>query len=112
MTFSSIPSILTILLGSLCTWAISVITLRVYVVLASPLRSIPGPWYAAVSDVWLITHFLRFQQAQTIHALFQKYGPIVRVGSRKVVFCDLDSMRSVYITQRFDKSPLYKRFTM
>ncbi|KAJ7258034.1 cytochrome P450 [Mycena rebaudengoi] len=98
MPVTLVPSILTILLGLLSTWVISVILLRVHAALASPLRCIPGPWYAA--------------KALTIHALFQKYGPIDHVGPRKVVFCDLDAMRSVYIAQRFDKSPLYRRFAM
>jgi hypothetical protein len=107
-----VPFIFTILLGSLCTWVIFITILHVQAALISPLRRVPGPWYASVSDIWLIAQFLRFRQAQAIHELFQRYGPIVRIGPRKVVFCDLDSLRSVYLIQRFDKSPLYKHFAM
>jgi hypothetical protein len=85
------------------------ILLRViYNLLFSPLSAIPGPWYAAVSDLWLTSHVLRLQQCKTIQKLFQVYGPVVRVGPNKVVFRDLTSMRSVYSVHKFDKSTYYK----
>ncbi|KAF8188766.1 cytochrome P450 [Mycena galopus ATCC 62051] len=73
-----------------------------------PLSSIPGPWYAAVSSLWITTHVLRLEQCKTIHALFQTYGPVVRIAPNKVVFCDLGAMKSVYSTWKFDKSDYYK----
>ncbi|KAJ6535342.1 cytochrome P450 [Mycena vulgaris] len=76
----------------------------------SPLSSIPGPWYAAVSDLWLSTHLIRFKQTSTIHELFQIYGPVVRVGPKKVAFCNLAAMREVYSQQKFPKSDLYTNF--
>ncbi|OJT09013.1 hypothetical protein TRAPUB_38 [Trametes pubescens] len=74
----------------------------------SPLAAIPGPWYAAVSDLWLTSHVARLQQCQTVQALFERYGPVVRVGPNKVLFCDLTTARSVYCINKFDKSPFYK----
>ncbi|KAJ7888412.1 cytochrome P450 [Mycena olivaceomarginata] len=73
-----------------------------------PLSSIPGPWYAAVSSLWITSHVLRLEQCKTIHALFQTYGPVVRIAPNKVVFCDLGAMKSVYSTWKFDKSDYYK----
>jgi len=85
------------------------ITLRVvYHLFLSPLSAIPGPWYAAISDFWLTTHVLRLQQCKTVHHLFEKYGPVVRIGPNKVAFRDLTSMRSVYSVHKFDKSTYYK----
>jgi hypothetical protein len=80
--------------------------------LFSPLSAIPGPWYAAVSDLWLKSHVLRLQQYKTIQKLFQVYGPVVCVGPNKVVFRDLTSMRSVYSVHKFDKSTYYKSLPM
>ena len=80
----------------------------VYQLCFSPLATIPGPWYAAISDFWLTTHVARLQQCMTVQALFERYGPIVRVGPGKVAFCDLSTMRTVYCVQKFDKSPFYK----
>ena len=80
----------------------------IYRLYFSPLATIPGPWYAAISDFWLTTHVARLQQCMTVQALFERYGPVVRVGPNKVVFCDLTTMRSVYCVHKFDKSPFYK----
>ncbi|GLB34339.1 putative cytochrome P450 [Lyophyllum shimeji] len=79
-----------------------------YNLFLSPLSAIPGPWYAAVSDFWITTHVLRLQQCKIIHQLFEKYGPVVRIGPNKVVFRDLTTMRNVYSVHKFDKSAYYK----
>jgi hypothetical protein len=85
------------------------VALRVfYLLVLSPLSAIPGPWYAAISELWLTSHVLRLQQCKTIEKLFQKYGPVVRVGPNKVAFCDVSSMRNVYSVHKFDKSTYYK----
>ncbi|THH19482.1 hypothetical protein EW146_g1686 [Bondarzewia mesenterica] len=80
----------------------------IYQLVFSPLSAVPGPWHAAVSDFWLTTHVLRLQQCKTIHSLFDKYGPVVRVGPNKVVFNDLLTTKSVYTIHKFDKSTYYK----
>ncbi|TFK74517.1 cytochrome P450 [Pluteus cervinus] len=80
----------------------------IYNLFLSPLSAIPGPWYAAISNFWLTTHVLRFQQCKTIHQLFEHHGPVVRVGPNKVVFRDLQTCRGVYSVHKFDKSPYYK----
>ena len=80
----------------------------VYRLYFSPLAAIPGPWYAAVSNLWLNIQIARLEQHRTIQALFERYGPVVRIGPNKVAFCDATSARSVYSIQKFDKSDLYK----
>ncbi|KAH7887261.1 cytochrome P450 [Phlebopus sp. FC_14] len=84
------------------------VTRATYQLFFSPLSSIPGPWYAAVSNLWITTHVLRLQQCKTNHRLFEEYGPVVRVGPNKVVFKDITSMRSIYSVHKFDKSKFYK----
>ena len=80
----------------------------IYQLRLSPLSSIPGPWYAAISDFWLFSHALRLQQCKTIHSLFAQYGPVVRIGPKKIAFCDLSATKNVYVAQKFDKSDYYK----
>ncbi|KAL1730689.1 cytochrome P450 [Schizophyllum commune] len=80
----------------------------IYNLYFSPLRHIPGPWYAAVSDFWLWTCLLRLRQCQIIHGLFEVYGPVVRIGPRRVAFNDVAGVKSVYCVHRLDKSDLYK----
>jgi hypothetical protein len=89
--------------------SITSISIRaVYNLFLSPLSAIPGPWYAAVSDLWITTHVLRLRQCKIIHELFETYGPVVRIGPNKVVFRDLSTMRNVYTVHKFDKSSYYK----
>ena len=88
----------------------SLIALALYRIFFSPLSSLPGPWYAAISDLWIVTHIVRLQQCRTVQSLFEKYGPVVRIGPNKVAFRDITSMRSVYCVQKFDKSTYYKSF--
>ena len=80
----------------------------IYLLFFSPLSAIPGPWYAAVSDFWILTHVLRLQQCKTVHELFEIYGPVVRIGPNRVVFKDLSTTKSVYSVHKFDKSVYYK----
>ncbi|KAJ7277735.1 cytochrome P450 [Mycena rebaudengoi] len=88
-------------LGSLCIWMFFYMGIHIYSAVSSPLSGVPGP-----------CRFLRYNQAQAFHKLFQRYGPVVRVGPEKIAFCDLDSMRNVYNIQRFEKSPMYSNFKM
>ena len=83
----------------------------IYRLFFSPLRSIPGPWYAAISEIWLITHVLRFRRCRAINELLQKYGHIVRVAPNKVIFLDTTAMKSVYgVGSKLNKSAFYKCF--
>ncbi|KAI0034366.1 cytochrome P450 [Vararia minispora EC-137] len=83
-----------------------------YHLLLSPLSKVPGPWYAAVSDLWLTSHTLRLEKCKTIHGLLEKYGPIVRVGPNRVVFRDSLTAKTVYMNPTFYKSSYYKTLQM
>ncbi|THH31367.1 hypothetical protein EUX98_g2801 [Antrodiella citrinella] len=100
------PNVVLLSLFILATF--TTLSVAIYRVFFSPLAALPGPWYAAVSDFWITTHVARLQQCTTIQALFEKYGPVVRIGPNKVAFCDFTTMRSVYCVHKFDKSTYYK----
>ena len=102
------PLRLLILLLVLSLFVAYLASIIVYRLFFSPLASLPGPWYAAISDFWITTHVVRMQQCRTVQALFDKYGPIVRIGPNKVAFCDVGTMRAVYYIHKFDKSSYYK----
>ncbi|KAJ7448227.1 cytochrome P450 [Mycena galericulata] len=102
----SLPSLLLVL--ALPALLLFFVFRAIHLLFFHPLSSIPGPWYAAVSSLWITTHVLRLEQCKTIHALFETYGPVVRIAPNKVVFCDLGAMKSVYSTWKFDKSDYYK----
>ncbi|KZT70257.1 cytochrome P450 [Daedalea quercina L-15889] len=101
-------SISTLLFFALSFAVLYFVAHAVYQSFFSPLAALPGPWYSAISDFWLTTHVVRFQQCRIVQALFDKYGPVVRVGPNKVAFCNATTMRSVYCVHKFDKSSYYK----
>lgn len=97
---------------SLMVFSLSILTAYVfhgiYQLFFSSLSVIPGPWYAAVSDLWLTGHVMRLEACTTIQNLFDTYGPVVRVGPNKVVFRELNSMKNIYSVQKWDKFSSYK----
>ena len=94
-----------ILISLLLAYTACTVTYSLFI---SPLAGIPGPWYAAVSDVWLLLHAARLERCRTIQTLFERYGPIVRVGPRRVAFCDRDALKRVYCIDKLGKSTFYK----
>ena len=82
-------------------------SLAIYRLFLSPLSNIPGPWYAAVTDLWLTSHIARLQQCMTVHKLFEAYGPIVRIGPDRIAFRDTAAVKAVYSVYKFDKGPSY-----
>ncbi|KAL1702299.1 cytochrome P450 [Schizophyllum commune] len=99
------PTLLLALSAGGCLYGLACAVYNLYF---SPLRRVPGPWYVAVSDFWLWICLLRLRQCQIIHCLFEVYGPVVRIGPRRVAFNDVAGVKSVYCLHRLDKSDLYK----
>lgn len=78
-------------------------------IILMPLHNVPGPWYAAISDLWFTFHVLRLRRCRAINDLLTKYGPIVRVTPNRVIFNDINVMKSVYgVRNRLNKSTFYK----
>ncbi|EJD53380.1 cytochrome P450 [Auricularia subglabra TFB-10046 SS5] len=79
----------------------------------SPLarQRVPGPKLAAVSNAWFEWVTLRFRRTASVHELFKQYGPVVRVGSNRVVFNEAAVVKELYRTHKFRKTPFYENFT-
>ncbi|KZP11393.1 hypothetical protein FIBSPDRAFT_1050831 [Athelia psychrophila] len=67
-----------------------------------PLSGILGPWYAAVSDFWLVRHIHAYTSARPSRI------PVARVGPNKVVFKDASSGKNAYSLHQFGKTAAYK----
>ncbi|KAI0317394.1 cytochrome P450 [Amylostereum chailletii] len=80
----------------------------IYQLYFSPLKNVPGPWYAAVSNAWITSHVFRLQQCKIIHSLFEVYGPIVRIAPNKVAYNDVATNKRVYFSTKFNNSSFYK----
>ncbi|KAI4725662.1 cytochrome P450 monooxygenase [Aureobasidium sp. EXF-10728] len=62
----------------------------------TPLRGIPGPWHAALVNWRLKLAVLGGARADYIHALHQKYGPIVRIAPNEVAINDPASFKDIH----------------
>ncbi|KAH7097794.1 cytochrome P450 [Auriculariales sp. MPI-PUGE-AT-0066] len=76
----------------------------------SPLarQRIPGPAYAAVSDLWYQCQALRFRRVFEIQRLFKEYGPVVRVGPNRVAFLESQPIHEIHRAFAFNKAEWWK----
>ncbi|KAE8349885.1 cytochrome P450 [Aspergillus coremiiformis] len=93
---------------------IAAIAVLVYVLLVvyrsqtTQLSYIPGPWYTKVTDLPLRYKVVTGQRPRYVHALHEKYGPVVRIGPDEVDVSDISGAREVHrIGSGFLKSPWY-----
>jgi len=63
---------------------------------ATRLRSIPGPFLASISKLWLVQQQLGSRRPLVDQALHKKYGPIVRVSPKEVIVSSPASKRIIY----------------
>lgn len=81
--------------------------------LSCPVRALPGPWYSNVTGVVLKYHTIIGRRMFYVHALHNKYGPIVRVAPREVVLADAFAAQAIHkVGSGFTKSAWYEDIIM
>jgi hypothetical protein len=65
---------------------------------ATPLRSVPGPFLASITKLWVFKKQREFKRPFVDIALHQKYGPIVRIAPNEVLVSSPKSFRIIYGT--------------
>ncbi|KAI1619965.1 cytochrome P450 [Exophiala viscosa] len=79
-----------------------------YPFLFSPMRHLPGPWYARVSKLWIIYKTVQGVRARSIHDLHRKFGQWVVIGPDEVSTSDQDAIVPIYgATSKFCKTTFY-----
>jgi cytochrome P450 len=79
----------------------------------SPLKDIPGPFAAKLTQWWLIFTDLAGDRTTTIHELHKKYGPAVRIGPNEVSFANIESVKEIYGQATvYMKAPIYDTFSL
>ncbi|KAK1963582.1 putative cytochrome P450 monooxygenase, partial [Colletotrichum sublineola] len=78
-------------------------------VVSTPLRTglwpIPGPWWRRYTDIFQVLDAYNGRTCQVIKSMQQRYGPVVLVGPRTVIFSDPVMIDKVYATRNpFPKS--------
>ncbi|RAH49950.1 cytochrome P450, partial [Aspergillus brunneoviolaceus CBS 621.78] len=73
-----------------------------------PLRSIPGPFLASVSRIWIVYHTATGRMEHTQRALHKRYGYMVRIAPDEVACSDPQAIKVIYSTKRdYAKSEFY-----
>lgn len=65
----------------------------------SPLRAIPGPFLAKLSDLWRAFHTHNGQVDAKHLELHRKYGIAVRIGPKCISISDPNLIRTIYSTR-------------
>lgn len=60
------------------------------------LLGVPGPWYTLVSDLVLVWAEVRHDRTRWIHALHERYGPVVRLSNGEIHFNSVAAVRQIY----------------
>jgi cytochrome P450 len=76
--------------------AIIPVTWIVYQRFFHPLSSIPGPFTASLSRLWMTKHSWDGDMNTTMIALHKRYGPLVRTGPTELSVADLAAIKTIY----------------
>ncbi|KAI7782862.1 hypothetical protein LA080_012735 [Diaporthe eres] len=76
--------------------AAALVTNIVYNAYLHPLRNVPGPFLAGVTELWRTAKYASGQWHQDILDLHRQYGPVVRVSPNEVSFVDQTALEQVY----------------
>lgn len=76
--------------------AVALATNIVYNAYLHPLRKIPGPFLAGVTELWRTKKYASGSWHQDILDLHREYGPVVRVSPNEVSFVDQAALEQVY----------------
>lgn len=75
--------------------------------LKSPLRKLPGPWYAPLTTLHLRYLFSTGNIWKLVERSHNKYGSIVRLGPRQVWISDKEAMKQILVKTDLPKVAMY-----
>jgi hypothetical protein len=107
--FESFESWTTLLLRNIYLLPfIPIILYIIYQRFLSPLSSIPGPFNAALNNLWITYHSWMGDTHRVMIALHNRHGSLVRTGPNEVSVSDLSAIKKIYgAGTKFRKSDWY-----
>lgn len=73
-----------------------------------PLASIPGPFLASISRLWIVQRVLQGDMEHTQRALHARYGPLIRIAPNEIACASPDAIKKVYPVQNpLEKTDFY-----
>ncbi|KAJ2362915.1 hypothetical protein H4S01_004560 [Coemansia sp. RSA 2610] len=97
--------------GAPCALLVYLGALFVHGFFISPLRHIPGPWYTKLTGIERKYYAWRHKEHHYFMRLFERYGPIVRVGPSKVGVGEISMFRKLMSSHEMTKSQMYTDFS-
>ncbi|KIV99414.1 uncharacterized protein PV09_08952 [Verruconis gallopava] len=104
-------------------WAISPKFMLKYIILpylillslfrwcSDPLRSVPGPFFAKCTRLWIILADLSGYRGSIVHKLHKQYGPVVRVSPNELCFASTEALDEIYkANSKYTKAPVYESY--
>jgi cytochrome P450 len=86
------------------------LTQKIRTAFFTPLRKIPGPWYAKITHWRLKIAVVGGHRLHYIHALHERYGPLVRISPTEVAVADVESFQKIHRAgSGFNKSVWYEK---
>jgi hypothetical protein len=99
---------ITYVLISLLTPVLLFLSYVIYLRFLSPLSSIPGPFTASISRLWLLKHSWDGDMHRTMITLHAKHGKLVRTAPDEISVSDLTAIKKIYgAGTKFRKSDWY-----
>ncbi|KAJ2083393.1 hypothetical protein H4R24_000870 [Coemansia sp. RSA 988] len=80
--------------------------------ISSPLGHLPGPWYTKITGIVRKYHAWRHCEHHYYLKLFERYGPIVRIGPNRVGVGEIEMFRKLMGTYEMPKSQMYSDFAV
>jgi hypothetical protein len=77
----------------------------------SPLRDIPGPWYAPLTTLHLKWGFSTGEIWKTVEKAHSGYGSIVRLGPRQIWVSDKDALKEILVKVDLPKVAMYSEIS-
>lgn len=77
----------------------------------SPLRDIPGPWYAPLTTIHLKWGFSTGEIWKTVEKAHSSYGSIVRLGPRQIWVSDKDALKQILVKVDLPKVAMYSEIS-
>ncbi|RAH78614.1 cytochrome P450 [Aspergillus japonicus CBS 114.51] len=93
-----------------CTLGILLVLYHIFTLvqsLRSPLRKLPGPWYAPLTTLYLRYAFARGTIWKLVESKHQQYGPVFRYGPRQIWISDKDALRTILQRADLPKVQMY-----
>jgi hypothetical protein len=80
--------------------------------LSSPLRRLPGPNVSLFTSLVLKWKEIGAARTLHVHALHEKYGPVVRIAPNEVSFTSWPALKEIYCSggSGYEKSDFYNLF--